>query len=436
MKKIIIAVLVLFITSSSFAQGIIGLISKSQDFVVLMEQKKFNEAHDYFDSTLSNKISIRGLESLWVKVNENLGKLESASVVQSKTEGENFQVFVEGKFENDSQIFLLVYNKAEKLVGFFLPPNNKKAEHIRPAYADTAKYIEEEVYVETPGRKLVGKLTKPKGISNFPVVILIHGSGPADMDATVGGNKIFADLAQGLATQGIGSIRYVKRTLVYPGEFTAASTVKEEVIDDALAAVALAKKTPGINPKKIFILGHSLGGMLAPRIANLAPDLNGIIMAAAPARMLTDIIADQNRYLVLQSKDTTALMKGRLDTLLRDVERTRIVKLGSVKPDSIIFGLSATYWVDLNSTNQVTTAQKLKQRIMVIQGGNDFQVTETDYNLWNTALGKKKNATLKLYPGLNHLFSLQTEKGTVAQYQAPANVAESVVNDLANWIKM
>jgi dipeptidyl aminopeptidase/acylaminoacyl peptidase len=119
-----------------------------------------------------------------------------------------------------------------------------------------------------------------------------------------------------------------------------------------------------------------------------------------------------------------------------ELEQGRITKLGTIKADSLILGLPAAYWADLNATSQVATAQKLKQRIIVIQGGNDFQVGEKDYNLWVTALGKKKNATLKLYPELNHMLSVQTEKGTAAQYQAAANVAEPVINDLAAWIKL
>lgn len=435
MKKTIILLLAVFLSTAGFAQGIIGLITKSQDFFVLMEQRKFNEAHAYFDASLSDKISIRGLEDLWSKLNEKLGPLENADVVQSRTEGEHFYVYVEGKFANDSQVFLMVYNKSENLVGFFLPPKIKREEHVRPAYADTTKYIEEEIYVETPGRKLVGKLTKPKNANNFPIVVLVHGSGPMDMDATVGGNKVFSDLAQGLASQGIGSIRYVKRTLAYPGQFDKASTVKEEVIEDAVAAIDLARKTPGINPKKIFLLGHSLGGMLAPRIAAQAPDLNGIVLAAAPARMLADVIAEQQRYMYSLAKDTAGLLKGKLDTGIMELEKGKITKLGTIKPDSVILGLPAAYWADLNANNQVAAAQKLKQRIMVIQGGNDFQVTETDYNLWNTALGKKKNVTLKMYPELNHQLATQKEKGTTAQYQAAANVAEIVVNDITAWMK-
>jgi dienelactone hydrolase len=93
-------------------------------------------------------------------------------------------------------------------------------------------------------------------------------SGPNDRDETIGPNKPFQDLAWGLASQGIAVLRYDKRTRVYPAQFVALpnATVKEETIDDALAAVALLRNTPNIDQHRIFVLGHSLGGMLVPRI--------------------------------------------------------------------------------------------------------------------------------------------------------------------------
>lgn len=435
MKKIIVLLAVLFITTFSYAQGIIGLFGKSQDFFTLLQEQKFMEAHAFFDDSVKTKIAPENLQKLWTQLNENLGAFEAADVVQSKTEGDYFSVFLEGKFAKDTQNFLLVFNKSEKMVGLFLPPKSKAAAYQRPAYADSTLYTEKEIYVETPGHKLVGQLTLPKNGSNFPIVVFVHGSGPGDMDQTVGPNKPFKDLAAGLAAKGVASIRYVKRTLVYAGDFSKTFTVKEEVLDDAVAALALAKATPGINKKKVFLFGHSLGGMLAPRIATLVPDLSGIIISAAPARKLADVIIDQNKYMFALSKDTTEAMRTRLKEVIAELEKGKISKLGEIKPDSALIGLPASYWVDLNQHNQVSIAQKLKQRIMVIQGGNDYQITETDYNLWNAALSKKKNATLKLYPDLNHLLTPQTEKGTAAQYQIPANVSETLINDLAAWMK-
>ncbi|RZL17475.1 MAG: dienelactone hydrolase, partial [Pedobacter sp.] len=118
------------------------------------------------------------------------------------------------------------------------------------------------------------------------------------------------------------------------------------------------------------------------------------------------------------------------------IDKSRITQFGTtIKPDSVILGLPAKYWIDLNTYNQVTTAKSLTKKIYILQGGNDFQVSKTDFDLWNTALSKKKNVTLKFYPDLNHLLSPQTEKGSMAQYQTPVNVSETLVNDLSTWIK-
>jgi esterase/lipase len=183
------------------------------------------------------------------------------------------------------------------------------------------------------------------------------------------------------------------------------------------------------------MFGLSLGGMLAPRIATLAPDVKGIILAAAPARKFTDLIIDQNKYMFALANDTTQATKERFNKGLAMIEVTRLNKLGNMKPDSLILSLPASYWVDLNTYDQVATAKKLSQRIMIIQGGMDFQVPDADYKVWSSALAKKSNVNLKLYPELNHLLTAQTEKGTSEQYKNPANVAETMINDLAAWIK-
>ncbi|ACU05700.1 alpha/beta fold hydrolase [Pedobacter heparinus] len=435
MKKILLLFLALFISTASFSQGILNLFGRSQDLFKLLSEDKYTEAYSYFDPAFQAKVTEANIKDLWAKLSEKFGKMENAGVVSSKTEGDFYTVILEVKFANDSQNFLLAFNKTEKIVGLYLQPKSSAAAYTRPVYADTALYKEKEIYVKTPGHSLVGMLTEPKKGSGYPVVVLVHGSGPQDMDETMGPNKPLKDLALGLASKGIASIRYVKRTKVYPMDFVGANTVKEEVLDDALAAIALARTLPEVNKKQLYLFGHSLGGMLAPRIALLAPDLNGILLAAAPARSLTDIIVEQNRYFFELAKDTTAAGKLMLDSVNKKLDVTRITKLGTIKADSALFGLPAAYWIDLNNYKQVETAKKLKQRIFVAQGGNDFQVSVTDYNLWSAALGKKKNATLKLYPDLNHLLSSQTEKGTLQQYDGPANVSSVLIDDIVAWIK-
>jgi esterase/lipase len=434
MKRIFLLAALFFISSISFAQSLVSLFGKATSFFTLMEESKFDTAHSFFSETEKAKVTPDKLKELWTNVKKNLGNVEYLDPIQSKAQGEFFAVTVEGKFERETQNFVLLFDKSQKLVGLFMPP--KSAEYSKPFYADPSLYIEKQVYLKSGTHQMAAVVTLPKSGTNFPIVVFVHGSGPGDMDETVGPNKPFKDIAAGLAAKGIASLRYVKRTLLYPQEFQKSFTVKEEVIDDALAAIAMAKTVQGINPKNVYVFGHSLGGMLAPKLATMVPDLKGIVLAAAPARKFTDLIVEQNKYAVSFSKDTTQALQKDLQTVITNLEKTRITSLGNMRADSVIAGLPASYWVDLNLYDQVATAKKLvTPRIFVIQGGKDFQVSETDYEIWRTALGKKTNVKLKLYPEINHLLSPQLDKSNAQQYQVPVNVSESVVVDLAAWIK-
>jgi dienelactone hydrolase len=436
MKKVILLFTIMLATTAAFSQSVMTLISRSEEFFTTMQQEKFKEATLFFDESVQAKVPSETLQKVWTDLNAKLGKFESADVVQSKTQGDFIVVLMDGKFANDTQRFLLAFNKANKMMAFLLQPKSTAAGYIKPAYADTTLYQESEIRIKgLKNNDLVGMLTVPRKSKNFPIVVLVHGSGPGDMDETVGANKPFKDLAAGLAAQGIATVRYVKRTLVYPTEITGAFTVKEEVLNDALKAVELASTIPNADKKQIYLFGHSLGGMLAPRLATLAPQLKGIILASAPARKLTDIIVDQNKYMFAQLNDTTAETKKILDSALVEVNKSRIYKLGTMKADSAVLGLPASYWIDLNNYDQVAVTKKLSKKILVIQGGNDFQIPEQDFKIWNAALAKKSNATLKFYPELNHLLTAQTEKGGSKQYQTPANVSEKVIIDIATWIK-
>jgi dienelactone hydrolase len=437
MKKSILVIVALLLTTSAFSQNVIQLFNSANDFFKLLQEEKFADAHATFDDTLKTKLTEDGLKKLWFDMGTKFGKAESFDAIQSRSQGEFFAVTVEGKFSNGNQNFIVGFNKAQKIVGIFLAPAKTAAAYSKPLYVDTNLYSEKSVYLGPAGRQLAAVITTPKNVKNFPIVVFVHGSGPSDMDETIGANKPFKDLAGGLASKGIGSVRYVKRTLIYANEFNKPYTVKEEVLDDATAAIALAKTIPGVDLKQVYLFGHSLGGMLAPRLATTSPELSGIILAAAPARKLSDVIIEQNQYMFSLSKDTTEANKKQMNEAIKEINKSKITQLGtSLKPDSAILGIPATYWVDLNTYNQVSVAKGLgKQRIFILQGGNDFQVSKADFDLWNAALGKKKNVQLKYYPALNHLLSEQTEKTSTAQYQVPKNVSEALINDLATWIK-
>lgn len=435
MKPFKLIIAFLLISQFTFAQSIVSLINRADSFFDTLDKGKFEEAHSFFDESVKGKITVDELKLFWLRLGNNLGSYEAVDGAQNRTQGDLYQVTLNCVFSKGSQGFTFVFNKSEKLVGFFVAPTEQEAAYVPPAYADTTLYAEQEIAIKFTGGQMAGMLTTPKKATNYPVVVLVHGSGPGDMDETVGPNKPFKDLAAGFAANGIATLRYVKRTTVYPQLFNKTFTVKEEVLDDALAAIALARTLPGVNKNKIYLLGHSLGGMLAPRLAGLAPDLAGIILAAAPARKLSEVVLEQNRYLYLASGDTSAAVKQQFMETADEIAKTRLLKLGAIAPDSMILSAPASYWIDLNNYDQIAAAKKFAKPIFILQGGNDFQVSEQDLNIWKAGLAANRNVTFKFYPDVNHLLSSQKNKGTGMQYRIPANVSPAIVNDLSAWIK-
>ena len=138
-------------------------------------------------------------------------------------------------------------------------------------------------------------------------MILVHGSGPHDRDETIGPNKPFRDLAHGLASQGIAVLRYEKRTKEHPVRMAMSVntiTVKEETIDDAVAAFEALKSQEKIDPKRIFVLGHSLGGTLLPRIGKAKDGIAGFISLAGSTRPMEDLVLEQTRYILSLERET------------------------------------------------------------------------------------------------------------------------------------
>lgn len=434
MKKIKLLVLFLLITVGASAQNILSYINTASDFFGKLEEGKFEDAQNFFDVSVKDKLPPENLKTMWANLKANLGEFESVDGAQNKAQDEYQIVILNCKFSKDLQPFQFVFNKDQKLVGFFILPKPATSSYKLPLYADMNKITEKLVTIKSGTHDLPAMVTLPKDTVNCPVVVFVHSSGPSDMDESVGAQKPFKDLAMGLAAQGIASVRYVKRTALFAGEFNGAFTTKEEVLDDALAVIAYAKKILQVDSQNVYLFGHSLGGMLAPKIATLQPDLKGIILAAAPARKLQDISIEQNNYFFNIQKDTTKEGKKYLDQAVKELTASKSITSTSLPADSLILGLPASYWADLNSMDQVALAKKLPQRIFVIQGGNDFQVTTKDFTIWTTALKGKKGFDSKLYPMLNHLFSFVPEKGTTAQYQQAGNVDQPLVDDLASWI--
>ncbi|NLM46836.1 MAG: alpha/beta hydrolase, partial [Firmicutes bacterium] len=270
-----------------------------------------------------------------------------------------------------------------------------------------------------------------------PAVILVHGSGPQDRDETIGPNKPFKDLALGLAGQGIAVLRYDKRTYVHGAKIASlpAFTVREESIDDALAAFSLLQAESKVRSDRIFLLGHSLGGTLAPRIGAENQNLAGLIILAGAVRPLEELILEQSRYLAEADGKVTEAEATWLELLAQSIERIRDLKLTADAPAADLLNIPASYWLDLRGYNPASLAKDLQLPMLILQGERDYQVTMADFALWQEYLAGRDNVTFKSYPGPNHLFMAGEGASLPAEYEEPKNVAAEVVNDIARWIK-
>lgn len=172
------------------------------------------------------------------------------------------------------------------------------------------------------------------------------------MDAGFGPNKPFKDLAHGLATQGIVTLRFDRRSFADPEWFKdSAYTVEDEIIEDVLAAIDLLRSEADVDDSKIFLLGHSLGGMLAPRIASQAGPLSGLILLAAPSRPLPKVISDQVEYMA--GLDEPGMTPEQLDETRREIKAIANLKIEDSSSTKSVLGAPPAYWLDLSRYNQV-----------------------------------------------------------------------------------
>lgn len=303
-----------------------------------------------------------------------------------------------------------------------------------PAAPAGAAWSERDFTVGEGELVLPGTLAMPEGEGTFPAVVLVHGSGPQDRDSTVGPNRPLRDIAQGLAERGIATLRYDKRTRVHPvaAAFDPDFNLDKEVTEDAVAAVAALRRTPGVDPDRVFVFGHSLGAMLTPRILQRADGAAGGVMFAAASRSMLDLIPEQMERLgVLQGADP-ATQEGGLETINELIAR---IRAGEPAPDAVpILGVQAAYLRDADALDPVAEARTIGQPLLVLHGGGDIQVTDADRQAWIAAFDDDPRVTLKQYPGLGHLGIAADPDAPLASYTTPGKVEDALIEDIAAWI--
>ncbi len=403
------------------------------DIVSLLKDKNYTGVYSFFNSSITTQITVEQFQNIWeqqiIIPNGNLTKIVKTSLT---IESGYSIVYVTCNFTKQNVLDVkIIFNAQNKVISLTVNPPQTGYRYTPPSYVNLSAFTEMNISVGSGQWKLPGTLSIPKGAGSFPAVVLVHGSGPNDRDESVGPNKPFKDITGGLASKGIVVLRYEKRTKQYPQESAAIQnfTVQDETIADALAAVNVLDASSVVNHSKIFVLGHSLGGMLAPRIGVQDHRIAGVIILAGPTRHLEDLILEQSRYLANISGINQSEQIASLEKLVMKVKMLNI----SLGED--VLGAPKAYWADFATYDPIVTAQSLHIPLLILQGRRDYQVTMTDFARWNETFFGNASVTLKTYTMLNHLFITGTGVPSYNEYLVEGHVAEEVVVDIAAWIK-
>ncbi|MEV6604046.1 alpha/beta fold hydrolase [Kutzneria sp. NPDC051319] len=389
------------------------------DLVELLRTGRFAEVHELLAPQLRPLASPEALEAAWTAALAENGALVSTGA--PATEQGVTRVLLE--FER-GRMTLVTAEGPDGLAGLQLAPAGAAepmAPWEPPSYVDTSTFEEQDVALHG----VEGTLSLPFVSGPAPAVVLLSGSGAHDRDETIGRNKPLKDVAWGLASRGIAVLRFDKVTYGMtsaPADFT----VYDEYAPAALSAFALLQERADIGP--VYLLGHSLGGTIAPRIAAVEPAIAGLILLAGAAQPLHWATVRQLRHI------------GAAETTIEAItQRAQMVDSPELSADTpaaeLPFGVPAPYWLDLRDYDAPATAARLDVPMLILQGGRDYQVTvDDDLALWQAELANRSNVTVRVYEADNHMFTPGSGPSTPAEYEPAQHVDPEVVADIADWL--
>jgi len=327
-------------------------------------------------------------------------------------------------------------------------------------------YDELEVTVRSaPGVTLAGTLTLPKGEGPFPAAVLVTGSGAQDRDETVFGHKPFLVLSDYLTRAGIAVLRCDDRGVgKSTGDFAAATS--EDFATDALAAASFLKARPDIGP--VGIIGHSEGALIGPMAAARSDQVDFVVMLAGPGVTGEEIVLAQgeliaraegaseeairrNRetqeklFAIVRSEHDTAAAATRLRAAMQGAvaslpEDQRAQAGGSLSPEAIeaqVRQVNSPWFRFFLTYDPRPALQRVTVPVLALNGGKDLQVpADLDVPEVKAALerGGNPDATVRMLPGLNHLFQ-KASTGSPAEYATiPETMDPTALEAVGSWI--
>ncbi|WP_114952080.1 alpha/beta hydrolase family protein [Sphingosinicella terrae] len=275
-----------------------------------------------------------------------------------------------------------------------------------------------------------------ENVGPYPVAVLMHGFGPGTLDGDVGPNKVMRETAIGLAQRGVAALRMAKRSTTHSRRFREEqrhATVGEEWIDDTVAAVTLLRSTAGIDAGRIYVVGHSASGGMAPLVANLT-GVAGAVMVNGSLRDAPAMIEDQMNYVTsLSSEDSPESRQQRAEM----EAGLRLLRDPNAAGETRALGHPLWYWRSLARIDAQEEVQALTERgaeFLVVQGERDYLTTDADWAVLNAAFTGHPRVTLRRFPRLNHMMQDGEGRMTPAEYRWQKPVAREWTDALSEWI--
>ncbi len=366
---------------------------RAQAFMSALVGDAAETAEADFDATMRSKLPPPLLRSLWRGMQAKYGPVSSWKLSKRDALAGKDRFTFGVQFPDRVVDTLVVFEPGGQMIGLFFPNL-----HQEPPASEPADPRVTELSVSVGALNLPGSLTLPAtlGAARVPGVVLVAGSGPNDRDETMQRAKPLRDLAFGLAARGIAALRFDKRPFARPEALDSqAPTVEAEVIADAVAALTVLKQRAELDPRRVFVVGHSLGALLAPEIAQRAGAIAGLVLLAAPGRSVPELYVAQLRaHGGSQDADLAAL-------------EAQVRALPHLPPTETVLGMPASYWQDLDGRDELSIAQKLRRPVLLLRGDADENVAALDQERWLHALQGKVPVQAATLPGLNHLFLAQ-----------------------------
>lgn len=400
------------------------------------DSQDFAAVFSMFDNTMKGLLPQADLQSTWQELTAQVGGYSHEIDLTTETGGKFVRVVMRSQFAKAVLDVQVTLNARREVSGLYFTVVQGYG-YVEPGYVDRSRFSEEDLIINVSGDyPLPATLSLPVGDELWPAVVLVHGSGPSDRDETIISNKPFADIALGLSSRGVAVLRYDKRTYAHAQAMAAMTNVTlwEETVADAISAARFLLQDSRVDPDRVYVLGHSLGGMAAPRIGQALPELAGLIMLAAPARPLEDIMVEQYTYIFNLREDPDSHV-AELEEIRAQAERVKDPDLSPVTPASALLGLPASYWLDLRGYIPPLLAQTLDMPMLILQGERDYQVTMEDFNTWKSYLVSRADVKFRSYPELNHLFFAGVGPSSPDEYFISGNVSLDVITEITRFVR-